>query len=75
MDRYLDVDGDSGVAGYLLGNGWIVVEFRDGAQYEYTSASAGAQAIAEMHALAKSGDGLNSFINRRVKKAYARKLR
>ncbi len=75
MQRYTDNDGDSGVAAYEIGSDSITVQFKDGATYLYTNASAGSSNIQTMKSLAASGDGLNSFINRNVKKGYARKLR
>lgn len=75
MQRYRDVDGDSGVAAYQVGGDFIRVQFTDGAVYVYTNGSAGATHIARMKILAASGDGLNAYINRHVRKAYARRER
>ncbi|WLH72528.1 MULTISPECIES: hypothetical protein [Pseudomonas fluorescens group] len=63
------------MAAFEIGNGSITVEFNDGAQYLYTNESAGPGSIAEMHRLARAGQGLNSYIGRVVKKGYARKIR
>ena len=60
MERYRDIDGDSGVAGYEIGNDFIKVQFSSGAIYVYTHASAGAQNIEQMKKLAIAGDGLYS---------------
>lgn len=75
MKPYRDVDGDSGVAASEDGAGYILVQFKDGAVYEYTDSSAGATNVAEMKRLAASGDGLNAFINRHVRKLYSRRVR
>ena len=75
MEHYKNLGGDSGVVAYEIGPGSITVQFKDGSVYLYTDQSAGAASIAEMQRLAKAGQGLNSFINRVVKKGYARKLR
>ena len=75
MQLYANVDGDSGVAAYECGPDSIAVEFTDGSCYEYTYGSCGVANCEEMKRLAASGDGLNSFINRNVRKAYSRKLR
>ncbi len=75
MKAYRDVDGDSGVAAYEDGEGFIIVQFKDGATYEYTNSSAGAANIQEMRRLAASGDGLNAFINKHVRKGYSRRIR
>jgi len=73
MERYLDINHDSGVAGYEFRPDGICVQFKDGSTYLYTNASAGAANIEQMKRLAKVGDGLNSFINRFVKMKYASK--
>jgi hypothetical protein len=75
MQPYRDIDGDSGVAAYEIGDGSITVLFTTGAEYLYTNASAGAHNIAEMQRLAKAGDGLNAYIQRYVRQGYARRLR
>ena len=75
MKVYRDIGGDSGVYGYEYGEDWIKVQFKDGAVYEYTNTSAGKGNIDTMKRLADSGDGLNSFINRNVRKNYSQKLR
>ncbi|MCK9691869.1 MULTISPECIES: hypothetical protein [Pseudomonas syringae group] len=75
MERYKNLGGGSNVAAFEIGNGSITVEFNDGSQYLYTDESAGPGCIAEMHRLARAGQGLNSYIGRVVKKGYARKIR
>jgi hypothetical protein len=72
---YLNLSGDSGVRGYAIGPQAIAVEFADGSVYLYTDDSAGTEAIARMHELARSGRGLNTYINRCVRDAYAQRLR
>lgn len=66
---------DSGVIAYEIGDDFIKVEFDDRSLYLYNYGSAGRQNIEEMKKLAVVGEGLNSYINRYVKKAYASKLR
>jgi hypothetical protein len=73
MERYLDTNHDSGVAAYEFRPDGICVQFKDGATYLYTNASAGAANIEQMKRLARAGDGLNSFINQFVKMKYASK--
>ena len=75
MDQYKNLSGESGVKGYEIASDSITVEFKDGSAYLYTYASAGREAIETMKQLAKGGTGLNAFINTRVKKNYAKKLR
>jgi hypothetical protein len=75
MEHYKNLGGDSGVVAYENGSDFISVQFSDGSVYLYTYASAGAQNIEHMKQLATCGQGLNSFINTTVRKAYARKER
>jgi len=73
MERYRDIDGDSGVTGYEIGSDYIRVQFSDGSVYLYTYSSAGSSNIEQMKELAKAGNGLNAFINQNVRKSYERK--
>ncbi|MDD5135058.1 MAG: hypothetical protein PHP01_06590 [Phycisphaerae bacterium] len=75
MERYKNINGDSGVANYESGSDYIRVRFNDGSVYLYTYGSAGSNNIEEMKKLAVAGTGLNSFINKYVKKRYAKKER
>jgi len=75
VERYRNIDGDSGVAAYEIGPDYIRVQFSDGSVYLYTYTSAGSHNIEEMKRLAVAGDGLNAFINKNVKKSYERKER
>ncbi|MDP8210433.1 MAG: hypothetical protein RAO94_00750 [Candidatus Stygibacter australis] len=75
MQKYRDIDHDSGVSAYEYGQDWIRVQFRDGSVYEYRSEKAGQGNINMMKQLADAGDGLNSFINKEVKFKYSKKIR
>jgi hypothetical protein len=75
MQAYRNVAGDSSIVGYECGSDFIRVQFSDGAVYVYTYASAGAPNVDEMKRLAAAGNGLNAYINRWVRKAYARRER
>ncbi|MBO6881879.1 hypothetical protein [Winogradskyella sp.] len=72
MARYRNLGGDSGVYSYEIGNNSIIVTFSTNASYEYTYESAGARHIENMKRLAQQGHGLNSYINKHVKKGYSR---
>lgn len=72
MERYSDIDRDSGVVKYEAGSDFIRVQFSDGSQYLYTYSSAGRHHIERMKQLAQRGDGLNAYINKHAKKAYQR---
>lgn len=67
---YANRDGDSNVAAYQSGEDFIRVRFNDGSVYAYTYASAGPEAIERMKALAKTGEGLNSYIMTNVRLEY-----
>jgi hypothetical protein len=75
MERYKNLGGNSSVIAYEIGNDSIKVQFSDGSVYLYTYQSAGLSNIEQMKVLALAGKGLNSFIMRNVRKAYAAKLR
>lgn len=72
MQRYSDIDRDSGVVQYESGNDYIKVKFSDGAVYLYNYASAGSHHIENMKRLAAKGDGLNAYINKHVSNRYVR---
>lgn len=63
MERYKDIDGDSGVVAYEYGDDYIRVQFSTGKTYLYTYASADSINIEQMKVLARKGDGLNAYIN------------
>ena len=70
MERYLDLNGDSGVISYEIGDAFIRVKFdRTFKIYTYSYHSAGIEKVERMKQLARTGDGLNSYI-----KLYANKL-
>ncbi|MBI5358207.1 hypothetical protein HZB69_01085 [Candidatus Amesbacteria bacterium] len=73
MNRYLNLGGDSNISAYELGSDYIKVQFNDGSVYLYTYSSAGQQDVNKMKELAIQGQGLNSFINKYVRKEYASK--
>ena len=75
MEHYKNLDGNSGIVGYEIGEDFIRVQFSGGSIYLYTYASAGAHNVEQMKQLARNGKGLNAFINRFVRKDYERKER
>ena len=52
----------------------IVVEFRNGGRYLYDYDIPGEAEVEEMKRLALGGSGLMTFINKDVRKRFARKL-
>ncbi|WP_081774989.1 hypothetical protein [Methylobacillus glycogenes] len=62
MEAYRDVNGDSGISAYQIGDEGILVRFTSGATYIYTYGSAGSAHIERMKILARAGNGLNAYI-------------
>lgn len=65
MQNYRNLNGNSNVLAYMIGDDFIIVQFMSGTDtyYKYTSFSAGSSAIARMKELAQQGYGLNSYIS------------
>lgn len=74
MERYAG-SGGSNVAAYEVGETSIAVGFKDGSVYLYTYQSTGPGNVERMKQLARAGQGLNTFISRVVRGAYAQRLR
>lgn len=74
MKAYRDLNNDSGINSYEVSDDSITVRFKTGSVYLYTYLSTGAVQIEEMKRLAESGDGLNSYISKNIRKNYAKKL-
>ena len=73
MPAYANLSGKSGVKAYQLGPGYIVVSFKDGSNYRYDYPTTGQARVDEMSNRARAGFGLNRYISRVVKTAYASK--
>ncbi|MFT4434182.1 hypothetical protein ACMX25_12415 [Caballeronia sp. 15715] len=77
MPIYKNLDGDSGIASYECGPGFIAIRFKEGrfATYWYTDARPGARHVEAMKRLAEQGRGLNDYINRNLPRigGYARR--
>jgi hypothetical protein len=75
MQKYKALNIDTGVIAYEISTDSITIKFRDGSEYLYTNKSAGKSTIAEMKLLAQKGEGLTTYINKRVREHYQSKLR
>ena len=75
MQRYPNLHGNSGIAAYQTGPDYIRVMFRHGGTYQYDYASTGQFHVERMKALAASGQGLATFINKFVQANFARHQR
>ena len=73
MKKYKNIDGDSNVSYYEIGDDYITVWFSGTARpYTYSYATAGAANVEHMKVLAELGDGLNGFINSKVRNKYVK---
>ncbi|WP_312697868.1 hypothetical protein [Sphingobacterium mizutaii] len=71
MERYRNSGGDSGVSAFEIGLDYILVQFSGTARtYRYSYRKAGQNQVEAIKRLARSGSGLNSYINQYVKKLY-----
>jgi hypothetical protein len=70
MQRYNGADRDSGIDAYEAGANYMRVRFIHGGTYVYTYRSAGRHHIENMKLLAKSGKGLNTYINDYVSERF-----
>lgn len=71
MERYRNSGGDSGVSAFEIGSDYIIVKFSGTVRtYKYSYRKAGQNQVENMKELAKSGSGLNSYINHYVKNLY-----
>lgn len=71
MERYRNSGGDSGVSSFEIGADYILVRFSGNIRtYRYSYQKAGQQHVEAMNRLARTGNGLNSYINRYVKNLY-----
>ena len=75
MKTYDNLGGDSGVVAYDYNSEVIKVQFDDGWIYEYEASTIGAADFQQMISLADSGRGLNSYINRYIRKRFTNKYR
>jgi hypothetical protein len=75
MQRYRNLNGQSGVLAYALMADAIDVEFVGGAVYHYDYANTGRAEVETMKWLAQTGKGLSTFISQCVGDRYAEKIR
>jgi hypothetical protein len=68
MKQYNSIN--SNIVGYEDGEDYIDVYFTNGSSYRYSYSSAGSTNVEQMKILAKSQNGLNSYINKNCKYGY-----
>lgn len=66
--------GNSPIRSYSGGPSCICIWFEDGGTYDYDDMRPGRTHVEEMKRLAEQGRGLATYINRHVRKNYARKV-
>lgn len=73
MQRYSDIDRDSGVREFEIHDASITIRFHGSQKtYAYSYQSAGQHHIEQMKRLALAGEGLNAYINKNVKNKFSR---
>ena len=75
MYRYRNLNGNSNVIAYDIGDDYVDVMFSGGSVYRYSYSSAGDADIERMKQLAAQGYGLNSFIMKHCRYKYESKRR
>lgn len=73
--KYRNLGGNSGVDTYKIEAESIEITFKRGGTYLYTYRAPGRYHVEQMKDLARSGRGLNAFINIHMKDNYDKKLR
>ncbi len=75
LQRYVNLDVDSGVVAYAAGPRGIAIEFANGSFYIHDLDRPGRKAVVKMKRLARAGRGLSTSISQRVRDNYATRLR
>lgn len=68
MEIYKNLSGKSEVYAYQIGADFIVIKFISNQVYSYSYQKAGKAHVEQMKILAENGIGLNSYINKKLKK-------
>ncbi len=72
MNRYKNLNSNSGITHYQIRNQSIKVKFQNSYIYSYSYSSAGSLHVENMKELANKGKGLNTYIKRFVNYSYDR---
>ncbi len=75
MQIYKNLGGNSNIHSFEMGVDYIDVQFNTGAIYRYSYKNPGRGHVEYMKKLALEGCGLNSYINRNVRKNYECRIR
>jgi len=74
MQTYKGRDGRSGIEGFEIQPDAITLRFRSDGTYRYDATKPGLHHVHRMQRLARLGNGLNTYVNKYVRKNYAAKL-
>ena len=73
MQKYANINNDSGVDSFEINDSSITVWFKGTSRsYTYSYSSAGEYHVETMKKCALAGDGLNAYINNNVKDKHVR---
>jgi hypothetical protein len=75
MEKYQDQSADSGIEAYEIGEDSIILRFKNGTEYLYSYIKPGKVHVEEMKKRAKSGNGLNTYLNQNVREKFEKKLK
>lgn len=73
-ETYKNLNGNSGISSYEIGEDSIRVTFVDGSEYLYTHNKPGKAEVEVMKKLAQEGAGLNAYISKNIKKNFEDKF-
>ena len=73
LKSYLNLNGNSGIRKYDIGQDWIRLQFQSPTIYVYDYQRPGKDHVDRMKVLALSGRGLDTYVSQDVRGAYSRK--
>ncbi len=74
MEHYQNKSGKSPITRFLIEDGKITVWYDDDTSYSYSYARAGKPIVDKIKELAKSGEGLATYISQHAKFLYDHKI-
>jgi hypothetical protein len=74
MKKYYGQSRDTGIEAFEIGTDNIILRFKDGREYLYSYVKPGKEHVEEMKKRAKSGNGLNTYVNQNVREKYEKKI-
>lgn len=74
MKPYRNKSKNSGIVAFEAGRDFLLLKFKDGEVYRYDWKKPGKAMVEKMKRLAESGAGLATYINKYIRKNFAKKL-